>query len=140
MSGILNSLRLLIAVAILILAHGVIAAESVSQDNPNACQAVLLNLSSPEITLISATTIAADRGIPTHCRIFGTTTIDIGFDVRLPTSWNGRFYMVGNEGSGGQFNVRNMNNALRLNYATASTDQGYDGAVEGDAYGYNNRH
>lgn len=47
--------------------------------------------------------------------------------------------MVGNEGSGGKLNSRYLDRALRLNYATASTDQGYDGAVEGDAYGYNNR-
>jgi len=106
---------------------------------PIECESVMHNYSSPAVTLISARVIAADQRNPAYCRVFGTITIDIGFEVRLPVNWNGRFYMVGNEGSGGRFNTRYLDGAVRLDYATASTDQGYDGAVEGDAYGYNNR-
>ena len=136
----INSGKYLLHTACLLLvSHASIGADSISPTEPATCQSILVDFSSPEVTLISAEMVSADRGIPAHCRVFGTTTIDIGFDVRLPTDWNGRFYMVGNEGSGGKFNTRYMNRALRLNYATASTDQGYDGAVEGDAYGYNNR-
>ncbi len=115
------------------------AAEISDTELATACHSVMHEYTSPGVTLVSAKVIAAGQRNPAYCKIFGTITIDIGFEVRLPVDWNGRFYMVGNEGSGGRFNERNMGTALRMNYATASTDQGYDGAVEGDSYGYNNR-
>lgn len=107
--------------------------------NAHECSAVMHKYASPSVTLISAEIIPAGQRNPAYCKVFGTITIDIGFEVRLPVNWNGRFYMVGNEGSDGKVNSRNMDAALRLNYATASTDQGFDGNTEALTYAYNNR-
>lgn len=107
--------------------------------NSNECSSVIHRYSSPTVTLISAEDVAADRRNPAYCKVLGTITYDIGFEVRLPLDWNGRFYMVGNEGSDGKINSRNLDSPLRLNYATASTDQGFDGNTESYTYAYNNR-
>jgi feruloyl esterase len=97
------------------------------------------SFSQPNVTLVSASVVSADERYPAYCKVTGTITIDIGFEVRLPDDWNGRFYMVGNEGSGGAISDRNLKRGLILNYAVAATDQGHNGAVEGRSYGYNNR-
>lgn len=99
----------------------------------------MYEFSQPDVTLISARVIPGVGKYPRYCKVVGTITIDIGFEVRMPLEWNGRFYMVGNEGSGGTISDRNLKRGLILNYATAATDQGHNGAVEGRSYGYNNR-
>ncbi|MBT5217882.1 MAG: tannase/feruloyl esterase family alpha/beta hydrolase, partial [Woeseia sp.] len=108
-------------------------------DSRIECHSILHEYASNTVTIISADIVPADQRNPTYCKVFGTITIDIGFEVHLPTDWNGRFYMVGNEGSDGRINTRYLNSAARLNYATASTDLGYDINADGDAYGYKNR-
>jgi feruloyl esterase len=119
-----------------------VCAQARSQDtssNSISCRAILHQYTAPTVTLISAEIIPAGQRNPAYCKVFGTITYDIGFEVRLPVDWNGRFYMVGNEGSDGKINSRNMDNPLRLKYATASTDQGFDGNTEASTYAYNNR-
>jgi feruloyl esterase len=37
-----------------------------------------------------------------HCRIFGQVLPQVGFEVRMPAEWNGRFVMVGNGGCSGR--------------------------------------
>ena len=89
-----------------------------------ACKSIMYRYSQPNVTLISASVVPADERFPAYCKITGTITIDIGFELRLPLDWNGRFYMVGNEGSGGAISDRNLKRGLILNYAVAATDQG----------------
>jgi hypothetical protein len=110
-----------------------------AQQNNNSCNAILHNYQNDNVTLISAKDIQQGPRNPAYCKVFGTITPDIGFEVRLPKEWNSRFYMVGNEGSGGKINSRNMNLPLSMNYATASTDLGHNGYMEEENYGYNNR-
>ena len=102
-----------------------------AQQNNNSCNAILHNYQNDNVTLISAKDIQQGPRNPAYCKVFGTITPDIGFEVRLPKEWNSRFYMVGNEGSGGKINSRNMNLPLSMNYATASTDLGHNGYMEG---------
>lgn len=53
--------------------------------------------------------------------------------MKLPTAWNNRFYMVGNEGLGGTIALEAMDVALRRGFATAGTDTGHDAAKESGA-------
>ncbi len=110
-----------------------------AQDAGTSCKAIMYSYENPNVTLISARLIDAGQQNPEYCKVRGTIAPDIGFEVHLPSDWNGRFYMVGNEGSGGKINVRNMRMPVSMNYATASTDLGHNGYMEEENYGYNNR-
>ncbi len=63
------------------------------------------------------------------CRVAGVVEPEVRFEVWMPMSanWNGKFNGVGNGGLAGSINYNAMNTALRLNYATASTDTGHVG-------------
>lgn len=110
-----------------------------AQEQNLNCKAILHNYSNSTVTLISASDIAAGPRNPAYCKVRGTISPDIGFEVHLPHDWNERFYMVGNEGAGGKINNRYMGLPLSLKYATASTDLGHNGYMEEENYGYNNR-
>jgi pimeloyl-ACP methyl ester carboxylesterase len=78
---------------------------------------------------------------PAHCRVQGSvnerTGIDgkpyaVGFEVRLPEAWNGKFFFQGGSGTNGVLvpalgNLLNTteSNALANGYAVASTDGGH---------------
>ncbi len=71
------------------------------------------------------------RGLPSFCRVAGslhpTADSDIRFEVWLPaTGWNGKFHGVGNGGFAGVINYTGLVDAVKHNYATASTDTGHD--------------
>ena len=69
-------------------------------------------------------------GLPAFCRVAGTlkpsSDSDIKFEVWLPaTGWNGKFQGVGNGGYAGAVAYPSLIDAIRNNYATASTDTGH---------------
>src|SRR5436190_1704536 len=82
-----------------------------------ACEALAGAFAHPRTTLAAARTVPAgelsDKGasIGGHCRVTGTmnertSPVDgqryaIGFEMRLPQAWNGRFYYQGNGGVDG---------------------------------------
>ena len=85
--------------------------------------------------------------LPEHCEILGSMnkrvssvdgkTYAINFHLRLPTSWNGRFYFMGGGGSNGNLGdaLGTMGggqsvNALSLDYAVISTDSGHDNVID----------
>jgi pimeloyl-ACP methyl ester carboxylesterase len=93
---------------------------------------------------------AADN-YPAHCRVQGSinerTGIDgkayaIGYEVRLPESWNGKFFFQGGGGTNG-FLVpavgsllnSSESNALSQGYAVASTDGGHNGGQTDVSFG-----
>jgi feruloyl esterase len=60
---------------------------------------------------------------------------EINIEVNLPAAWNGRFYMFGNGGWGGESfesagRLANHARALRAGFATASTDTGHSAGLE----------
>lgn len=68
--------------------------------------------------------------LPSFCRIAGTikpsSDSDIRFEVWLPASgWNGKFQGIGNGGYAGTISYAGLADAVRNNYATASTDTGH---------------
>jgi feruloyl esterase len=98
----------------------------------------------------SAETVAAgaikqgDRPLPEHCvvkgRMFERTGSDgrdyaIGFEMRLPLAWNGRFYYQGNGGLDGAvlpalgaLGGGALTGALMQGFAVLSSDAGHSGA------------
>jgi Tannase and feruloyl esterase len=72
--------------------------------------------------------------LPAFCRVAATLTPTstslIGVEVWMPTmTWNGNFRGEGSGGSAGAFSFGPMATALRLGYATMSTDNGHKGSL-----------
>ncbi len=72
--------------------------------------------------------------LPAFCRVAATlaptSTSAIGVEVWMPaTTWNGNFRGEGSGGSAGAFSFGAMATALRLGYATMSTDNGHKGSL-----------
>jgi tannase/feruloyl esterase len=112
-----------------------------------SCEKIAL-LKLPDTTITSATRVAAGpfampgarppdgspQGphgppvLPPFCRVAITVLPAIKIEVWLPTSgWNGNFQAVGNGGRAGSISYAAMVTALKLGYATASTDTGHEG-------------
>lgn len=94
-------------------------------------------------TTITARLVPAANDVPEHCRVKGNIAAEIGFEINLPTRWNGRIWMWGNGGyagedfeSPGQASSRAA--GLAKGFVTAHTDTGHLAAKESLAtFGYN---
>ena len=101
-----------------------------------------------QITL--AQPVAATATLPAHCRIRGAinprigvnnTPFAIGFELRLPDAWSGRFFFQGGGGNDGNIgnatgNVGNGSSpALARGMASVSTDGGHTGGSAA-SYGF----
>jgi len=89
----------------------------------------------PELVQISAQAFAAAGTTPAYCRVSGTLSPEIAFEVNLPALWNGRLYMIGNGGLAGESlddpgRVAQRNSALANGFAMASTNTGHDARKE----------
>jgi feruloyl esterase len=99
-----------------------------------ACDA-MGRFTSEEIGSIKVEMVAAGAAAPAYCKVTGTLTPEIAFEVSLPAQWNGRFYMIGNGGFVGD-NLDNpgraaqRHEALRLGFAFAQTNTGHDAQKE----------
>jgi len=74
--------------------------------------------------------LAGFNALPAFCRIQGvlqpSSDSHIEFEVWLPASgWNGKFQGIGNGGFAGSIGYSGMADAIKFNYATASTDTGH---------------
>lgn len=126
------------------------------QANAASCES-LTSLTLPDTTISVSSVVAAGafaapggRGpnaaaayqdLPAFCRIAATlkptSDSDIKIEVWLPlTEWNGKFQAVGNGGWAGVISYRELSDALRQRYATASTDTGHVGGSGQFAYGH----
>lgn len=89
----------------------------------------LKSLAISHATIETAVLVAASGATPSYCRVAGTlkpsADSDIRFEVWMPEKWNGRFEGVGNGGFAGAISTSVMAAAVRLGYATASTDTGH---------------
>ncbi len=65
-----------------------------------------------EVKIASATLVAATSATPEHCDVRGTIWPEAGFAVKLPTTWNNRFYMAGNGGTAGTISLAAMDTGL----------------------------
>jgi pimeloyl-ACP methyl ester carboxylesterase len=94
-------------------------------------------------TLISDVTFADDSDMPAHCIVkgymnertglgfpSGEASYAIGFEMRLPTAWNGRFFYQANGGIDGSVvpaygSIPGGGNALEMGFAVISSDAGH---------------
>jgi feruloyl esterase len=102
----------------------------------------------PDTVIATAQDNPAADGLPAHCEVIGRinprTGIDgkpysIGFRLRMPQDWNGRFYFQGGGGTDGSLPNSLGNGSptgeplvLPLGYAVISTDGGHDNTVNND--------
>ncbi|MCX2721212.1 tannase/feruloyl esterase family alpha/beta hydrolase [Roseibium salinum] len=115
-----------------------------------ACEpAALSELALPGTRIVSAQSAPADDQAGPHCIVRGAvnerTGADgmpyaIGFEMRLPDEWNGRYVHQANGGNDGKvvpaygdLKGNQPDNALSRGYAVLSTDAGHDGEANPDA-------
>ncbi len=121
------------------------AAETASE--PLACEELLkAPLGVKNVTITSADAASAKDGLPAACVVRGKaderTGADgkryaIGFEIRLPAKWNGRFLHQVNGGNDGEIvpatgipgekNAVDGRLALARGFAVLSSDEGHDG-------------
>ena len=118
-----------------------------------ACADLAAKLSTlPNTSITASTTVApgslmvAGQPVPEHCRVTGsmfqrTSAVDgknyaIGFEMRLPLAWNGRFFHQVNGGTDGSVGTATggvggggpLSTALIQGFAVISSDAGHNGA------------
>jgi len=99
----------------------------------------MLELHLPSTILTSADIVPAANGLPEYCSVRGIIAPAVGFEVRLPPSWNGKMYFRGNGGYGGHV-VSDTSLGLSRRYATAATDLGHQSpSIEDASWALNNR-
>lgn len=113
------------------------------------CEGLVSKLKLPHTRIESATSVAAgglkqgEQAVPAHCRVLGRMherkgsdgrDYAIGFEMRLPVAWNGRFYYQGNGGLDGSVQVAlgalgggPLTGALMQGFAVISSDAGHSG-------------
>src|ERR1017187_3565948 len=89
-----------------------------AQNKPVTVCADLRSLTSNQITVAVAQSLPETPQAPAHCRVFGQVLPQVGFDLRMPADWNGRFMMIGNGG------YRKRGSAI------AATDTGHSNITE----------
>jgi hypothetical protein len=117
-----------------------------------ACSSLSSSLALPHTTLAAASDVAAGtlmvagKPVGAHCLVTGsmyprTSAVDgqnyaIGFEMRLPQAWNGRFFYQANGGidgavttaTGGVNGGSGLDNALNQGFAVISSDAGHTGS------------
>ncbi len=106
-----------------------------AQNKPVTGCADLRSLTSNQITVAIAVPVAETPNAPAHCRVFGQVLPAVGFEVRMPADWNGRFAMVGNGGFAGEptdslARAGQYARYMKLGYAVAATDTGHSNITE----------
>jgi feruloyl esterase len=105
------------------------------------CQG-LKSLSLPQTSITAAELVVAQPTIPSYCRVTlvlaPSADSEIKVELWLPVeNWNGKFLGVGNGNWGGSIQgYAEMQNALRLGYATAGTDTGHSENSGAFAFGH----
>lgn len=106
-------------------------------------------LSLPGTRIVSAEAVPADDKAGAHCIVRGLVNertgsdgkpYSIGFEMRLPDDWNGRYFHQVNGGNDGEvvpaygdLKGSQPDNALTRGYAVLSTDSGHDGEANPEA-------
>lgn len=109
----------------------------------SATCASLKDLKLPHTTITLAQEVGAGgfrpsrpqfKDVPAFCRVAGTikptSDSNIRFEVWMPVSgWNGKFDGAGNGGFAGSIQYEQLASAVRMGFATASTDTGHTGSA-----------
>ena len=117
-----------------------------------SCTDLVTRISFTNTTITAANAITAGTltvagtPVPAHCQVLGKmnsrvsavdgNTYAIGFELRLPNTWNGRFFYQANGGidgsvvtaTGGVNGGGGLTNALNMGFAVISSDAGHVGS------------
>ncbi len=122
------------------------------------CESLATRITFADTSVTGAATIAAGtllvggQSVPAHCRVTGRMaqhvsavdgkTYAIGFEMRLPLAWNGRFFHQGNGGIDGAVVIANstfgggaLTSTLLQGFAVLSSDAGHANSQGGPAFG-----
>ena len=115
-------------------ASGSLAKYTAADTMPSkACEA-LSSFKGEDVVSIAARVVAATADTPKHCRVVGTITPEVAFEINLPDTWNRRFYMTGNGGLAGDAmdtpNSPDRTAALTNGFVHARTNTGHDNRKE----------
>lgn len=118
-----------------------------------SCSDLSTKIAFPNTTITAVNSIAsgvltvAGNPVPAHCQVLGNMysrvgPVDgknyaIGFEMRMPLSWNGRFFYQANGGidgavvpaTGGVDGAPALTNALNMGFAVLSSDAGHAGSL-----------
>ncbi len=105
------------------------------RQTPRVSCAAVISLTDYDVSILSATTVPAQRDVPEFCRVVGQIQPEVRFELSLPAVWNGRLYMFGNGGYAGESleapaRVAIRNEALKRGFAAVQTNTGHDAARE----------
>src|ERR1035438_6978793 len=106
-----------------------------AQNKPATGCADLRSLTNNQITIAVAQSLPETPQAPAHCRVFGQVLPKVGFEVRMPADWNGRFMMIGNGGYAGEptdsrARANQYGRYMKRGYAVAPTDTGHSAVTE----------
>jgi hypothetical protein len=73
-----------------------------------------------------------------YCRATGYVAPNVGFELRLPTAWNGKLMYVGSGGHGGFLNADACSPHLKRGYACIVSDMGHQSTALDAKWAYNN--
>jgi len=120
-----------------LLAFGLLAGMAAAQPAmaATACStAALAALDVQDVTITSATDVPFAYGSQAYCRVNGTVRTDgegagvnqAGFQIDLPSFWNGKFLFLGGGGMDGNLVLQDGTpQQIAKGYATASTNSGH---------------
>ena len=111
-----------------------LAKYSVATTAPTKSCESLSSFKAEGLVSINARVVAATADTPQHCRVLGTITPEVAFEVNLPDKWNQRFYMTGQGGLAGAAldtpTSADRTGALTNGFVHAQTNTGHDAQKE----------
>jgi len=111
-----------------------VANYSAADAAPRKACATLSAFKGKDIVSIQARVVPATAYTPQHCRVVGTISPEVAFEVNLPDKWNRRFYMAGNGGLAGDPldgpTNADRTGALTNGFVIARTNTGHDARKE----------
>lgn len=118
------------------------AKESVDDESGGACSQLastdFSSLQDAPTQVVAAAAVPVAARLPAFCKIDGYVSPQVGFELRLPFGWNGKFIELGCGGTCGTLPVDECNGPLRKGYACIVTDMGHKGTGADDLWAANN--
>jgi feruloyl esterase len=78
--------------------------------------------------IVSSEAVAPTASAAAYCRVRGTIQPQIGFELQLPASWNGKFVEVGCGSWCGVITVSDCRDPVKRGYACMASDLGHKGS------------